>query len=378
MHMERENKEYFETGEEFFEETIQESRDAIVESKKARKRRKHRLSRLALVSSCVIITGTILYPEVFGMSGEIVVQPLVAESSEAFYEVEETQEDMPVWEEETWEEEVEDEYPFPELTEEELALVKGMYDAVMAGDYSQAMYLRSVNGEVFTKLSDKLWKNTGYYNGQEWAETGEGVCLALNHTFNSWYDEIELGVYFGNFENGIPNGACVAMELIGSNDYQYVEGIWDQGILNGEAEFGRKVYIEQMEWPDWLSRDREILTCTYVDDIMEGTVSAYVEHVSNNPNIYGSYVNWGRTHFEVTNGVIQLDDRWKVSEVGTGGYYLDQEEGENVGGCSISFPEDMYTGERWFENPFPWLGDQDPEEYKYEEGHRMPMYVNRE
>lgn len=394
------DKEYFSRGTEFFSEQEQKS-DRSKKKKSSQEEAKRRLhrrrNRLAMLLSCGIGVGILYYPEVFGLTDGAWQEhqtvsanidedgiPLTQEETEEFYdgEDEEFYENDPyAMDRDIIDEDVTDEVSaeeFPQLTEEEFAMIQEIYSYLSVGDYGRAINMTYADEyyPLLNQLGDELNGKAGFFDGTNWSETTEdGICMAVKRTYDAMYDSFFTAFYYGNFQNNVPEGSCTAVYGKATNQYSYVKGHWSGGLLNGTVEYGEQLFMDFLEYPDYVPRTNLIYTCNFTDDIMNGTVTAYTEDNRNYVNIYGSYVDWGRSHFEVKDGVIQTDGRWKTSTVGNGGYYLEPEEGENVGGCGFSFAPGYHDGTLYFVNPCPWgLG---ADEYEYRRAHLQPSYQNR-
>ena len=101
------------------------------------------------------------------------------------------------------------------------------------------------------------------------------------------------------FENGCPQGSCLALQFINvdSPRYNYSDGIWDNGKMNGQGTTGYCYYenIPQGE-NAWA-----IKTGNFVDDQLEGDIVYEIK---------GSDESISHWNMLISQGQLQIDDRW--------------------------------------------------------------------
>ncbi len=180
---------------------------------------------------------------------------------------------------------------YEELSQDEKQLLEDLQSSMETKDMTQTAKLLDKKQEVLAELFYGTFEGQRFlYDGTGLSEDIEGTGLVMT------MPEV---VFYGNFENGQPQGSCLALQFINvdSPRYNYSDGIWDNGKMNGQGTTGYCYYenVPQGEYA-WA-----IKTGNFVDDQMEGDITYEIK---------GSDETISHWNILISQGKIQLDDRW--------------------------------------------------------------------
>ena len=139
----------------------------------------------------------------------------------------------------------------------------------------------------FGKLADEIC----LYDGSVMKDEADGHGLVFQRAGT---------VFYGDFKDGKPSGQCVALQAITLDEgvrYDYSEGTWLDGVMEGAGECGYDYY-------EGVTGDGAKMTVkkgNFSNDLMEGDIT----YTSVNGD--GESTSWTMT---VEKGVIVPDARW--------------------------------------------------------------------
>ncbi len=180
---------------------------------------------------------------------------------------------------------------YEELSKEEKQLLEDLRSSMETKDMTQTAKLLDKKQEVLTELFYGTFEGRRYlYDGTRLSEDIEGVGLVMT------MPEV---VFYGNFENGQPQGSCLVLQFINvdSPRYNYSDGIWDNGKMDGQGTTGYCYYenVPQGEYA-WA-----VKTGSFVEDQMEGDITYEIKGSDETISCWNMLISGGK---------IQLDDRW--------------------------------------------------------------------
>ena len=180
---------------------------------------------------------------------------------------------------------------YEELSQEEKKLLEDLRSSMETKDMTRTAKLLDKKQEVLAELFYGTFEGQRFlYDGTGLSEDIEGVGLVMT------MPEV---VFYGNFEHGQPQGSCLALQFINvdSPRYNYSDGMWDNGKMNGQGTTGYCYYenVPQGEYA-WA-----VKTGSFVDDQMEGDITYEIK---------GSDETISHWNMLISQGKIQLDDRW--------------------------------------------------------------------
>lgn len=193
----------------------------------------------------------------------------------------------------------------PELpiSDSERRLLVDLYTFMEDEDLVSAATLLNENLEQFRVLIDKSLEGKVYFCYVERTAQGEeifrmrdmtpklsGCGMALTR-FNT--------VFFGNFENGVPEGECLAIQTVILEEprFTFADGIWKNGKMNGEGITGYRYYDGKPEG----SFEAIAKTGTYADNLLSGDLVYEADNGS------GRVLHW---NIKADRGVTVLDESW--------------------------------------------------------------------
>lgn len=211
----------------------------------------------------------------------------------------------------------------PELpvSEGERQLLTKLYGFLETKDMVQAAALLNENQEQFKVLSDRTLEEEAWLFYVERTAQGEklyrmrrmdegvsGKGMVLTR-FNT--------VFFGEFEEGAPNGSCLAVQtvILDYPRYTFADGIWKDGKMNGEGRTGYRYYAGKPEG----NFEAVLKTGVYLENLMDGDLVYEADNGS------GRVLHW---NIKAEKGVTALDERWTYYSY-SDEYMLRSEEDED-------------------------------------------------
>lgn len=182
-----------------------------------------------------------------------------------------------------------------EISAAEQAILKELWKHLENRDYEAAARVLNDNEEqlqifFYTTLEAGDW----FYDGTQLTDTESGSGLVFRRP---------TAVFYGNIENGCPQGAGIALQAVRmqAGRYDYVAGVWKDGKLEGEGINGYR-YYEQPDEEVLLEVKKE---GRFHENLMNGTVT----YTSVNRD--GELSKWT---IEVQEGVTVLNDSWTFKD----------------------------------------------------------------
>lgn len=210
----------------------------------------------------------------------------------------------------------------PVLDQKQTALVGQIMEAFRQGDLEQAARMMSQEEETLLDMFYTTMNGMRYfYDGENLSQEidGQGMVFTKAGT-----------VFYGSFQAGKPEGQCTALQVVNLDAprYDYSEGIWKDGQMDGPGHTGYCYYEGSPE-----GEARDICKAgTFSGDFMDGEV----DYTSMNKE--DGTAAWKLT---VDHGAVVLDDRWRYEE-SAGEYQLLSENDDNhayvVGEGQITLP----------------------------------------
>ncbi len=180
---------------------------------------------------------------------------------------------------------------YENLPQDQKQLLEDIRKSMETKDMTQTAKLLDKKQEVLAELF------YGTFEGQRFLYDGNGVSSEIEGV-GLVFTMPEI-VFYGTFENGHPQGSCLALQFINvdSPRYNYSDGIWDNGKMNGQGTTGYCYYenIPQGE-NAWA-----VKTGGFVDDQLEGDIVYEIK---------GSDESVSHWNMLISQGKLQLDDRW--------------------------------------------------------------------
>lgn len=215
----------------------------------------------------------------------------------------------------------------PVLNREQAALAGSIMESLKEGNQEQAAQMMAQEEDALQEMFYTTMKGQRYfYDGDKLTSlteetNGQGMVLTKPST-----------VFYGSFREGKPDGSCTALQAVdlGAPRYDYAEGVWKDGKMNGA---GRTGYCYYEKSPDGEAQDI-CKSGTFSEDFLDGEV------VYTSTNQEGETAVWKLT---VDHGTVVLDDRWEYMEE-TGEYQLLSEEDSSYGYVA---GEDQITQPVW-------------------------------
>lgn len=119
-----------------------------------------------------------------------------------------------------------------------------------------------------------------------------------------------LSVFYGTFQNGLPEGEGIALQgiYLEGMRYDYSHGLWEQGTMNGEGVVGYH-YFQGSQGEENQAVQKE---GNFVKDLMDGDITYRTTNSDGETTIWDMTASQGKT---------KLDARW-VREEEKQDYYL--------------------------------------------------------
>lgn len=122
------------------------------------------------------------------------------------------------------------------MSQDQKQLLEDLRKSMETKDMTQTAKLLDKKQEVLAEMFYGTFEGMRFlYDGNGISENIEGTGLVLT------MPEI---LFYGNFENGQPQGSCLALQFINvdSPRYNYSDGIWENGKMNGQGTTGYCYY----------------------------------------------------------------------------------------------------------------------------------------
>lgn len=141
-----------------------------------------------------------------------------------------------------------------------------------------------------------------------------------------------LSVFYGTFQEGLPEGEGVALQGIYLEEmrYDYSEGLWEQGKMNGEGVVGYH-YFRGSQGEENQAVQKE---GNFVMDLMDGDITYRTTNSDGETTMWDMTANLGKT---------KLDARW-VREEEKQDYYLPSNHNSSH---AYVLPESAVDEVRW-------------------------------
>ncbi len=212
----------------------------------------------------------------------------------------------------------------PGIGASELSLLSPLYNSMEERDLEGAARILNDNEEAFKDIVQNTFGGEKFIYREDLYETQEAMPSVR------WFSDLGSGeglvitryntVFYGTFEEGKPNGEVLAVQTIrldGHPRYTYADGLWKDGMMEGEGETGYCYYEGQ---PDGSYRSVK-KTGTYVSNFQDGSM------IYRTDNGAGRVLTW---KMETDHGVTVLDGRWQPYGL-EGGHILMSEEDDTRG-----------------------------------------------
>lgn len=183
----------------------------------------------------------------------------------------------------------------PTLEDSQKKVLGEIIDCLKDQDLKQAAQVMEREKEMLQTLFYEVMEGERYlYDGQDLKTLaeGEGMVFTLPGT-----------LYYGTFKNGKPEGKCLALQVVDleSPRYDYSQGMWKHGMMEGEGHTGYCYYEGSPE-----GEARDICKAgTFSGDLMKGQVTYTT---MNEENVTSTW------KLEAQEGATVLDDRWDYIE----------------------------------------------------------------
>lgn len=147
-----------------------------------------------------------------------------------------------------------------------------------------------------------------------------------------------MAIYYGDLKGGKPNGKGIAVQGINLDGlrYDYSDGIWQDGLMNGAGVVGYH-YYKGIQGEENQAIQKE---GTFANDLMEG---AFVYSTTNSE---GEITTW---NMEAASGKTKVDERW-IHEEEKQDFYLPSNQDS---AHAYVLPETATEEVRW-RNMLPW------------------------
>ena len=214
--------------------------------------------------------------------------------------------------------------PGPQLETDQIELLDGLAAALKSRDLEAGGAMLLDNEQKLDYLFYQVMKGEPYlYRDGTLSSELEGEGLVMTRP---------VAAFYGTFENGMPEGACVAIQGIELDGvrYDYADGIWSGVKLNGEAEAGYHYYNGSGEGESQAVKR----IGRFVDDLMDGAFT--YETVSSD----GEVTVWD---MEAEDGRTKFDERW-LHDDEKQYYYLPSRE---IDSHTYVVPDDEAEDIRW-------------------------------
>lgn len=181
------------------------------------------------------------------------------------------------------------------FSQAQMQIYTTLWSVLEANELSKAAALmQNYEREIQDMLTDVQQGKRFFYNGEELSEKIEGRGMVLTSPAT---------VFYGNFQNGQPEGKMMALQgiVLEKPRYDYSIGDWRAGKMNGQGALGY-LYYEETGEGDGLKTEK---TGMLADDRMEGLIRYTCIDNSGNSLTWTIQAEAGRT---------VLDERWQYKE----------------------------------------------------------------
>lgn len=220
--------------------------------------------------------------------------------------------------------------PVPRLDEDQAALLDGLTEALEEGDFEKGGTLILDNEQKLQYLFYQTLEGRQYlYSGGTLSQELEGKGLVLKKP---------MSVFYGTFQEGAPEGEGTALQgiVLDGLRYDYSEGNWKDGKLNGQCTVGYH-YYNGIQGDENQAVER---MGQFANDLMEGSFTYQTTNGDGEVTVWDMDAEDGRT---------KLDDRW-VHDDEKHYYYLPSKE---FSSHTYVLPDDQVEEQRW-RNMLPW------------------------
>lgn len=179
----------------------------------------------------------------------------------------------------------------PLLDEDQRTILDGVTKALKEDDFEQGGTLLLDNEQKLQYLFYQTLEGRQYlYKDGRLSQKLEGEGLVLKKP---------MSVFYGTFQKGIPQGEGAALQgiVLDGLRYDYSEGNWKDGKLNGKCTVGYH-YYRGIQGDENQAVER---TGEFVDDLMEGSFTYQTTNTDGEVTVWDMAAEEGRT---------KLDDRW--------------------------------------------------------------------
>lgn len=232
------------------------------------------------------------------------------------------------------------------LTYTEEQLLNLLEEKLRANDLEGAARVLNENESAFQDLFfGKLADEICLYDGSVMKDEADGFGLVFQRAGT---------VFYGTFKDGKPSGQCVALQAITLDEgvrYDYSDGTWVDGVMEGPGECGYDYY----EGVTGDGAKKTVKKGTFSNDLMEGeityTSSRQAPERGTFPDDSGSgeSTTWTMT---VEKGVIVPDARW-ISDTSDDGTPVFRLMADTDDGHAYVVEADAMKEARW-KNMIEW------------------------
>lgn len=219
----------------------------------------------------------------------------------------------------------------PELDEDQISILEDLTKELRDRNYEgggallldneqklQYLFYQTLQGEPYIYKSGKLSRDL----------EGEGLVLKK-----------PMSVFYGSLKDGVPEGEGAALQgiVLDGQRYDYSDGYWKGGKLNGPCTVGYH-YYEGAQGGESQAVERKGM---FVEDLMSGSF------VYQTISADGEVTVWD---MEAEDGRTKLDERWIYDEEKEY-YYLPSKE---ISSHTYVLPDNAVGEQRW-RNMLPWV-----------------------
>lgn len=212
----------------------------------------------------------------------------------------------------------------PLLDEDQRDILDGLTKALKENDFEQGGTLLLDNEQKLQYLFYQTLEGRQYlYKDGKLSQKLEGEGLVLKKP---------MSVFYGTFQEGIPEGEGAALQgiVLDGLRYDYSEGNWKDGKLNGQCTVGYH-YYKGIQGDENQAVER---TGQFVDDLMEGSFTYQTTNTDGEVTVWDMVAEDGRT---------KLDDRW-LHDDEKHYYYLPSKDNSSH---TYVLPDEQAEEQRW-------------------------------
>lgn len=190
----------------------------------------------------------------------------------------------------------------PSLDEDQKAILEDVVRLLEEDNLQEAAVCILEHEQKLQYLFYQVMEGKRYlYKDGVLSEELEGMGLVLKKP---------LSVFYGTFQNGLPEGEGIALQgiYLEGMRYDYSDGLWEQGTMNGEGVVGYH-YFQGSQGEENQAVQKE---GNFVMDLMDGDITYRTTNSDGETTIWDMTASQGKT---------KLDARW-VREEEKQDYYL--------------------------------------------------------